>query len=121
MPSRSNGSSQPSFSPVKKWSWSVSRSSAHNLHFAHFSLPSFGGFYWVFSHRFRAGPGSCTLEACHEYIDLSLRNPRNLTLLDAVIGAVTPTTFPPGCRGRCSRVPTALDIQPGHPNLLPLL
>ncbi|PKI65186.1 hypothetical protein CRG98_014416 [Punica granatum] len=121
VPSHSKGSSQPSFSPVKRRSRSESRSSAHNIGFALFSLLGFGGFYRLFSHCFWACPGSCTLEACHEYIDLSLRSPRSLTMLDAVIGAVVPTTFPSGCRGRCSRVPTALDVQPSLPTPLPLL
>ncbi|PKI75179.1 hypothetical protein CRG98_004403 [Punica granatum] len=98
------GFSQPSLSPMKRRSWSESRSSTHNLCFALFSLPGFDGFYQLFSHRFRACLGSCTLEACHQYIDMSLRSLRNLTSLDAMIGAVVPTTFPPSCRGRCSQV-----------------
>ncbi|PKI49278.1 hypothetical protein CRG98_030321 [Punica granatum] len=62
-----------------------------------------------------ACPGSCTFETCHECIDLPLRSPRNSTSLGVVIGVVVPATFPLGCRGRCSRVLTALDVQPGHP------
>ncbi|PKI50217.1 hypothetical protein CRG98_029400 [Punica granatum] len=62
-------------------------------------LIGFRCFSLFFLLSFQVCPGPCTFETIHERLDLSLRSPRNLTLLDVVIGVVVPTSFPPNCRG----------------------
>ncbi|PKI73242.1 hypothetical protein CRG98_006377 [Punica granatum] len=64
---------------------------------------------------FRLGPSSCTFEAIHERLDLSLRSLRSLISPGAVVGVDVSTSFSPSCHCRCSRVFTAHSVQPSLP------
>ncbi|PKI47013.1 hypothetical protein CRG98_032598 [Punica granatum] len=64
--------------------------------------------------------GLGTFGTIHERLGLSLRSPRSPTLYLAVVGVIVPTSFPPSCRCRCSRVSVAHHVQPGHSTISPL-
>ncbi|PKI31813.1 hypothetical protein CRG98_047796, partial [Punica granatum] len=111
VPSRSKGSSQPSPSPVKRWSRSEGQSTVHNLRS---TRPSFTGsidFFTEFVSLFPACSGFGTFGTVHEHLDLPLRSPTSPTLPRAVTGASVPTPFFPSCRDYHLSGPSSRDTQ----------
>ncbi|PKI59330.1 hypothetical protein CRG98_020285 [Punica granatum] len=93
VPSRSKGSSQPSPSPVKRWSRSEGRSTMHNHRFIVFLFTGFLAFTPSFLSLFRVRPGLGTFGSAHGHLDLPLRSPMNPISHRAVAGASVPTRF----------------------------
>ncbi|PKI62720.1 hypothetical protein CRG98_016883 [Punica granatum] len=94
VPSRSKGSSQPSPSPVKKWSRSEGRSTVHNHRSSVSLLPGSTRFLPNFPSHFQACPGLGTFGTTHGRLDLPLRSPTSPISHRAVTGASVPTCFP---------------------------
>ncbi|PKI77230.1 hypothetical protein CRG98_002351 [Punica granatum] len=112
MPSRSKGSSQPSPSPVKRWSRSEGRSTVHNLRSSVFLLPGSTRFLPYFLSHFQACPGLGTFGSAHGHLDLLLRSPTSSTPHRAVAGARVPTHFPRTAAAASTRVSQPVTLKP---------
>ncbi|PKI41316.1 hypothetical protein CRG98_038302 [Punica granatum] len=117
VPSRSIGPSRPTLSPMKRWSWSESPTTVHNLRSTSSSLLGPVNIYRVFSHIFRVSPGLGTLGTACGRLDPSLRGPRSPISHRAVVGASVPIPFSPSCRCRCPSGIHHLSRLTGSPDL----
>ncbi|PKI71952.1 hypothetical protein CRG98_007635 [Punica granatum] len=112
VPSRSKGSSQPSPSPVKRWSRSEGRPTVHNHRSSVSLLPGSTRFLLYFLSHFQACPGLGTFGSAHEHLDLLLRSPTSPTPHSTVAGARVPTHFPRTAAAASSRVSQPVTLKP---------